>query len=274
MHDTSTMDVLISIYIFVVGTAFGSFALVLADRMHAGKDWVKGRSVCNHCNHKLQAVDLIPLVSWTLQNGRCRHCHKKISWFYPLVELGLGAAFVVSHLLLPYQLTGLFTVMFGLWLFGLVLMAALVVSDLKWFLLPSKIVYPLALVGLAHRVVEFFANNKTLVDSLVATTAALAVGAGLFWVLNKVSNGKWIGDGDYRLGIAMGLFLGDPFLTWMALFFASVFGLVVAIPKLAKSKNKSKIKIPFGPFLIIGLFAVYLVGGDFLNWYTDTFIYF
>lgn len=267
---------LFAVYAFVIGTALGSFALVLADRMHSGKDWVRSRSQCDHCGHVLGPVDLIPVISWTVQNGRCRYCKRSLSFYYPLVELGLGTALTVSYLSLPYTLGGLGTVRFVLWALGLVIMTALVVSDIKWYLLPSKLVYPLAVLAALHRIVVYIADDQTFAGALLGTSAALLIGAGLFWVLNTVSKGKWIGDGDYRFGIALSLFLGDPFLAWIALFMASVFGLLAALPVLLRSqaKRKLQLKIPFGPFLILGLYVTYLFGERIIDWYTRTFIYF
>lgn len=266
------METLLAIYLFAVGASFGSFALLLADRMHAGKDWIKSRSVCDHCGHQLGAHDLVPLLSWIMLGGKCRYCQKKISVFFPLVEAGLGAAFVVSYLFIPYDLVGVDLTLFVLWLFGLVIMAALIVSDLKWFLLPSKLVYPLTLVAFMHRIVAIIAFEQALADAFIATALALVIGAGLFWVLNKVSGGRWIGDGDYRLGVAIALFLGDPVRTWMVLFFASVFGLLFALPILVRSGRKVQVKIPFGPFLILGLGVSYLVGQQVIDWYSRMFL--
>lgn len=264
---------LFAVYSFLVGTAFGSFALVLADRMHAGKDWVRGRSVCDHCGHKLGPRDLVPLVSWVASNGRCRYCEQRIAPTYPAVELALGSAFLVSYLFAPYELQGLGLVLLGLWLFGLVIMMALVVSDLKWYLLPSKLVYPLVGVAAVHRVVQCVFEQQGILEAVAATMAALLIASGLFWALNFISNGRWIGDGDYRLGLAIGLYLGDPLLAWMTLFFASVFGLVIIAPALVKKKNRLKLKIPFGPFLILGLMWSYIIGERLLSWYLDTFLY-
>lgn len=260
------------IYIFAIGTAFGSFALVLADRMHVGKDWVRGRSACDHCSHTLGPSDLIPILSWTIQNGKCRYCQHPISVVYPLVELGLGIAFAGSYYFLPYELGGLANVLFVLWLCGLVLMMSLVVADLKWFLLPSKIVYPLAGIAFVHRLVAFFVFEEQFIGAVVATMLALVIGSGLFWVLNRVSSGRWIGDGDFRLGIAIAFYLGSPLLTWLAVFFASVLGLVLSLPLIARSHNKLKLKIPFGPFLIAGLCVSYLVGQQLLDLYASLFL--
>jgi len=270
-----TMSILLGIYSFVVGTAFGSFALAMADRMKKGEDWVRGRSKCDHCGHKLSSRDLVPIFSWLSQKGKCRYCRKKLSIFYPLVELGTGLAFLGSYIFAPYELTGLSSVMFVLWLLGLVIMAGLVVFDLRWYLLPNKLVYPLIAVAATHRIIAFFAFNEVFSEVVLPTLLSLLIGSGLFWALHKISKGKWIGDGDYRLGFAIALFLADPLTTWLSLFAASVFGLMIMLPMLfrGKSKKKLKIKIPFGPFLILGLYFSYLFGERLIDWYINTFLH-
>ncbi len=277
------MNTLIAIYLFLIGAACGSFALVLADRLHAGRDWVRGRSACDACGQQLGVRDLIPIVSWLLQRGKCRYCSESLSAYYPLVELGMGAAFVVSYVWFPFELTSAHIALFGLWLIGLVIMAALVVSDFKWFLLPSKLVYPLIYVGVFHWLIRTYTQvtqvntttgqGQSLGSGLLGLGGALVVSAGLFWALHVYSKGTWIGDGDYRLGVAMAFFLGSPLTAWMALFFASVLGLLSAAPQMIKSKDRRTIKIPYGPFLIAGLFVSYLYGQQLIDWYTDAFLF-
>ncbi len=267
------MQTAISIYLFIIGLCFGSFALAMVDRMKAKKDWVKGRSKCDFCKHKLSVIDLIPILSWLSTAGKCRYCKKKLSVFYPLVELFTGLAFLFSYLYFPYEISGLALSLFVIWLFGLVLMSALIVFDIRWYLLPNKLVYPLIYTALAYRIISYFVNTQGLIEAITATILSLLVSAGLFWFLHVVSDGKWIGDGDVRLGVAIGLFLANPFLAWLCLFFASMLGLILALPMLIHSKKKLKLKIPFGPFLILGLYFSFLFGQSLLDWYTSTFLY-
>ncbi len=267
------MDVLVSVYLFLIGLCFGSFALVVADRMKIDKDWVRGRSACEYCKKVLAPKDLVPLFSWLSTGGKCRYCHKSLSVFYPLAELGLGLAFLLSYVFLPYELSGQGFVLFGMWLFGLITMCSLVVFDLRWYLLPSKLVYPLIGLAFVHRVVDVMAHDQPVDEALIGTFLAVLVGSGLFWSLHWLSKGKWIGDGDYRLGMAIALFLGDPLVTWAALFFASIIGLLVSAPMIMKSKDKMRLKIPFGPFLIGGLYFAYLFGERLIDWYGSTFLY-
>ncbi len=268
------MTVILGLYAFVLGMLLGSFALVLADRMKAGTDWVKGRSECTYCHHGLSAVDLVPVVSWLAQGGKCRYCRKRLSPAYLLIELGLGLAFVGSYVFWPGALTDLSQqVLLALWLASLVLAAALFVYDLRWYLLPNKLVYPLIAFAGVHRAIVIATNDHRLGTDLIAVGLSVAVAAGFFFVLHELSKGKWIGDGDVTLGIAMGLFLPGPFEAWFAICVASVLGVLVAFPKLLRSKKNLKMRLPFGPLLLIGLYVSYFFAGSVLSWYVETFLY-
>lgn len=267
------MDILLGIYIFVVGLAFGSFALAMAMRMKTGKDWVKGRSECDKCHHKLGPGDLVPVFSWLSTGGKCRYCHKQLSNAYPLSELACGTAFVLSYVFAPYELRGYGLAVFGLWLLALVIMTSLVVFDLRWFLLPNKLIYPLQITALAHLTIISVNNSQPIAKDFTTLGWTLLVSAGIFYLLHILSSGKWIGDGDVRLGVAMGLFLPGPGTAWLAIFTASLSGVIIAMPSLIKSKKALKSKLPFGPMLILGLFVSYLFGAQIIDWYSTTFLY-
>lgn len=267
------MFIAVAVYIFILGLCFGSFALAMVDRMRAKKDWVKGRSECDYCHHKLGAMDLIPVLSWVVAHGSCRYCKKKLSYAYPLAEVLTGLAFLGSFLFFPYELNGYGTVLLILWLFGLILCTALVLFDLRWYLLPSKLVYPLVGIAFVHKIVFMAGSSESMSSLLLNTGLGLVVGSGFFYVLHMISNGKWIGDGDVRLGLAIGLFVEGPVQAWLVIFTASLLGILIALPKVKKTKNAMKMKLPYGPLLIAGLYLTYLFGNELIDWYGKTFLY-
>jgi prepilin signal peptidase PulO-like enzyme (type II secretory pathway) len=267
------MEILLGSYLFLLGLIFGSFALVLTDRVKQKRDWVHGRSSCEFCKHTLSARDLVPLFSWLSTSGKCRYCKRRLSAAYPLTELGLGLAFVGSYAWWPFEFNTVGLVLFVLWLLGLVICCAMFVYDLRWYILPNKFVYPLAVVAGLHRCIIIFTNDVTISKDLLSLALSLLVSAGFFFVLHEYSKGKWIGDGDVRLGVAMGLFLPGPLEAWLAICIASLAGVVIATPKLVQSHKNLKMKLPFGPLLLLGLFASYLFAESVLHWYTTTFLY-
>lgn len=267
------MEIITSVYLFVLGAIFGSFILVVVDRMKAGRDWVRGRSACEHCKHTLSAVDLIPILSWLMSKGKCRYCHKRLSIAYPLMELFLGVAFVTSYQFWPYDLSESYSAaLLVTWLAALVIMAGLFIYDLRWFLLPNKLVYPLIAVAVVW--VGILAIHPNLESpGALDYVLSLLVSAGLFFVLSMISKGKWIGDGDVRLGVAIGLFTGSWAQSWLVIFIASVVGVMSIVPGLFRKKQSVKkvvkMKVPFGPLLLIGLFIVVLFGSTVVDWYVS-----
>jgi prepilin signal peptidase PulO-like enzyme (type II secretory pathway) len=189
----------------------------------------KGRSMCSNCRHPLAPKDLIPLFSWLWLRGKCRYCRKPIE-DTPLLEVGLPVVFVASYLFWPLNIThsnGL-TLNYALvallfWLVFLIAFAALTAYDIRWFLLPDKIVWPLVVAGLLQVVI-----HATIFDGgwHVVLTAfwGVVICSGIFYMLFTVSKGEWIGGGDVRLGIVLGLLVGGPLQGLLLIFAASVFG--------------------------------------------------
>lgn len=286
----------------VLGLCFGSFvnALVWRVREQAAESTKKapnkrylaqlsitrGRSMCPDCHHELRAKDLVPVLSWLSIGGKCRYCRKPIAAQYPLVELLTAGLFVVSYVWWPSVLTSrricppaqLFqgaswpdNLLFGLWLIMLVGFMALLIYDLRWLLLPNRIIYPLGVVAVIMALVTVYAAQKPLL-ALLNTLLAVAVGGGIFYVLFQVSGGKWIGGGDVKLGWLLGLVVGTPARALLLIFIASLGGSVVLLPLLVSKRLKRTSVIPFGPFLILAAIVVVLFGGDLLAWYRQTFL--
>ena len=270
------------VYIAVVGIIFGSFINALVWRVHqqespkskrkasdAELSIMKGRSMCVHCGHTLSLKDLVPVLSWVSLRGKCRYCSKRISWQYPLVEITTAVLFVISYLHWPNELAGFEWFYFVLWLGYLVALVALFVYDLRWYLLPNRIVYPLIVAAMLQTVVMAI----ELSDAAPVRDAVLGllIGGGIFYVLFQVSGGRWIGGGDVKLGFFLGILLG-PVGSFMLLFLASVIGSVVAVTLMAAKVITRKSILPFGPFLIAAGFVVMLFGERIADWYETTFL--
>lgn len=262
----------------VAGLCLGSFVNALVWRLYQQEEKgrkdlsiARGRSMCPNCRHELSATDLIPVLSWLALRGKCRYCHKPISVQYPVVELLTAGLFLTYYLLWPEELAGGQSILFVLWLVFLTGLVALAVYDLKWFILPNRIVY-------AMTVPAFLIALTTVIDSndpakrILLVAASVLVGGGIFYLLFQASKGKWIGGGDVKLGALLGLALGSPDKAVLFIFVASVIGSLVSLPLLASKRLKRTSLIPFGPLLIIGAVVVQLFGPDILSWYRDTFI--
>ena len=223
------------IILLILGLCFGSFVNALVWRLHeqstnnrktAKKQLsiLNGRSICPICKHKLAAKDLIPIISWLSLKGRCRYCHKPISKQYPLIELLVALLFVISYLAWPSSLTSNSwqAVNFITWLVVLVGLVALAIYDIKWMILPDRIIYPL-LVFVVISVALQMALGRPAIDLLKIALSAI-IGGGLFEIFYLISKGKWIGGGDIKLGILLGIMLAAPELAILLLFLSSVLG--------------------------------------------------
>lgn len=265
--------------LFVVGLCMGSFVTALTWRIHDAKQLIgksslsrrqlsitTGRSMCPKCQHVLGPLDLVPVVSWLLLKRRCRFCRQPISWQYPVTEIVTGLLFAGSFLFWPVPLRGFGLFEFIVWCLCLVGLVALAVYDLRWFILPTRIILPLqALVVIQVLVLTFIYNGgyQTILHALWGVLLA----GGLFYIMYLVSNGAWIGGGDVRLGVLIGLLLGGPLMSILMLFLASVAGMLASLPLLVSHKLKRNSRIPFGPFLILGLIITRLFGMAIITWY-------
>ncbi len=222
------------------GLCVGSFLNVLADRGSRGESVLWGRSHCDHCKKVLRWFELIPVLSFVLQGGRCLRCHKPLSIQYPLVELATSLGFLYlysSHSPLPlYVLFSSFLVIF--------------VSDLKEQIIPDSMI-----------VVGLFATLAMGIHILPA------LGSFAFlYILWAATRGRGMGFGDVKLAFLMGLLLGFPAVV-VAFYIAFLTGAFVGVILMLVGKKGWKSKIAFGPFLVLGTAVAYLWGHDILTWW-------
>lgn len=270
---------MIILLLIVTGLGLGSFVNALVWRVHqqekaksrAAKQKLsimRGRSMCVHCKHQLATADLVPILSWLWLKGRCRYCKKPIPWQYPAVELATVLVFIGSYIFWPVTLntTGAW-LLFITWLASSVGLMALLVYDLKWMLLPNRIIYPTFFVAFIGRLsyIIFFAEGKA--HSLWFLAFSLVISSGVFWLMFQVSRGQWIGFGDVRLGLITGTLLADPAKSATMIFIASLLGSLVALPGLITGKKTMSSKLPYGPFLIVATAIVLIFGAPIIDWY-------
>jgi prepilin signal peptidase PulO-like enzyme (type II secretory pathway) len=253
------------IYFFLLctlGLVFGSFINAWVWRTHSKKSVLKGRSMCPECKHTLAWYDLIPVFSWIGLGGKCRYCKNPISLQYPLVELLTALLFgLLYFLVLPFSALGWIQLIL---LFAItVLLVAAFVYDARYMLLPEKFMLPavvLAGLYLLTSVLQF--GWGTLVPQLVAFVVAVTAFTAL-WFFSK---GKWLGAGDIRIVAIMGLLL-PPKQLLVGLFAAYVAGAVWGVYLIVAKGKGRKSKVPFGPFLIIGLYIGLFFGVQIADWY-------
>jgi prepilin signal peptidase PulO-like enzyme (type II secretory pathway) len=206
------------------------------------------------CGKELHWSELIPVLSFVFQGGRCTNCKAKISWQYPLVELVTGIVFVlvISHLIQagltwPHAITAL------IHLISVSLLVVMTVYDLRHKIIPDGLVYTFDVLAFAALFVYGAPHLWTILAGPV-----LALPFALLWIVSK---GKWIGLGDAKLILGMGWLLGmSGGVNALVLSFWS--GAVISIVWLLATKGgiRRKTEIPFGPFLVLGTLVVLFTG--------------
>lgn len=259
------MTVLIGIYMALLGAAMGSFAGAVAWRLEKGRDFVRERSECEHCHHMLAWYDLVPVVSWLSLRGRCRYCRASIGVSALLFELGLGAAFVLSFVAWPYGWGVLGLSLFVAWLVALVLLTILFIYDVRHSILPDVVVWPLAVLGVGIFGLRMLLEAVPFVEWPLEAFLALLPVSGVYGLLYVVSGGKWIGFGDVKLGIFIGLALGWQGALFVLLL-ANYLGFFWVLPKMLRGKLDRAEHMPFGPFLIAATFLAFLWGSNLTRW--------
>jgi prepilin signal peptidase PulO-like enzyme (type II secretory pathway) len=248
---------LILIVSFIFGTLIGSFLNVLALRYNTGMG-VRGRSKCMSCSKTLTWVELIPILSFAAQRGACKGCRAKISWQYPLVEFFSGALFVIIFLLYP-PVTLVSSIVTAFQLFILCILMVITIYDIKHKIIPDPLVY----IFIAAAFILMFIGTDAhpfVIPSVLQLLAGpiLALPFALLWY---VSHGEWMGLGDSKLILGIGGLLGLSYgLTALALAFW--IGAIVSIIYMAVAYRSFKhgLQIPFGPYLILGLYLVMITG--------------
>lgn len=239
----------------------------------------KGRSMCPHCKHQLATKDLVPVFSWLWLKGKCRYCAKPISTQYPLVELGVGLLFVLSYIFWPYNIADSGWILLVGWLFTLVPLVAMAIYDAKWYILPSRLIYIATGFYLSGLVAYTAVSGRPtiFVNSVVSGVVFFGL-LGSVYLVSAVAQRKgwssvdWLGFGDVRLSVLLGLVAGSVLNVFIALFMASVFGIIAALPSMLQKKRGMASQIPFGPFLIAGAAFALFFGNGIIGWYTTVML--
>lgn len=281
--------------LFLFGLAIGSFLNVLIFRYDPEKKFTLrtagGRSRCLHCGRTLRWFELVPVLSFLFQSGKCRRCGKRISLQYPVVELASAALFVyvpvliksflfqVSFMPAPWIIAGLS----ALWTVVFLSLLAVFFIDIRHFVIPNYLNSFIFFLGVVWTAIGqilsfggslskgsflgsyadlFYFSGSFLINHLLGSVLA----AGFFLLIVFLSKGRGMGVGDVKLMAGLGLLFGYPdILMVMALSF--IFGTLYSIPLLLARVKRMSDRIPFGPFIVVAAFVVFFFGLDVFKGY-------
>ncbi len=247
------MDILPLIFLFIFGAIIGSFLNVVIYRYNTGKT-VGGRSICMSCGKTLKWYELFPVLSYIFLGGACSKCKAKISPQYPLVEALTGLLFVMTYMnVIPitmqeYVLTSMYIVI-------ACIMIVITVYDIRHKIIPDGFVYVFIILSLAKNFIT--SQDWFVLPSWEIWVAGPAL-ALPFFTLWLISKGTWMGFGDIKLMIGMGWFLGfasGANAVILAFWIACI--LTLGWLFITRKKIKPKTEVPFGPYLVLGMYIVF-----------------
>lgn len=292
------MQIFFLILMFVLGAIFGSFLCCQVRRMEArcstrgiaqrssasvsaGRPWrsplgpriaggkragrtrsereheLPNRSICLHCKKQLKWYDNIPIISWLVLKGKCRFCHKKIGLAEFLSEIFTALALLAIGTTINIDTaTALEWLQFILIAIFTLLLVFLAIYDGISGKLPT-----IALIISIVLAVAIITPGLITNFSVMPFLSALLFG-GIYLILYLVSRGKWVGDGDWLLTTAIGLALGHPWLSVIALFIANLSACTIMLQTVKKSPNH---QIYFGPFLVFAFVVTYTFSDFFIS---------
>jgi len=262
---------MIYLLLFIIGSVIGSFLNVCIYRFPRHQKIGLSRSHCPHCGEIIRWYDNIPLISYILLRGKCRHCGRHISFRYFIVEL--LTAFMLSSLWLQFGSTGLVLIaIYGIFI-SLLIAASFI--DLEFFTIPDSISLLGIIFGLAaSSFYPLLMKAHIWYYGLFRSFIGVLAGAGSLYIIGIIATAilkkEAMGMGDVKLLGMIGSFLGCPWV-FFTIFCSSLLGTIVGIVLIAMKKTDIRGRIPFGPYLAMGAVISIFFGKAIINWYINLF---
>ncbi|WP_199425650.1 prepilin peptidase [Thermaerobacillus caldiproteolyticus] len=246
------------VFIFIYSLLLGSFFNVVGLRVPMGESIVKPRSHCPRCQRTLTAWELIPVVSYVIQGGKCRGCGVRISPLYPFVELSTAILFTISPLVVGWSKE----LIVGWTLISLLMI--IVVSDLRYMVIPDRVLLAFAAILIPERM---FVPLSPWWDSLVGA----GVGFSLLLLIAVISKGG-MGGGDIKLFALLGFVLGWK-MVLLSFFLSTLYGTIFGLVGMAFGSVRRGEPMPFAPYIVLGTLTTYFFGQALIEWYKQFILF-
>ena len=246
-----------------IGLVIGSFANVCIHRLPLGESVVAPRSRCPSCRAPIAAGDNVPVLSWLVLRGRCRHCGSRISWRYPAVEAATGLLYLAVALASGPSPRALLDMA----LVTALLVLALI--DLDHQILPNAITRPGIAVGIGASIAARalgWPGFPSPLQSAAAAAAGYLAFAAVALAYRRTRGVEGLGQGDWKLAAMLGAFLGWERML-LTILLASIAGTLVGVALIARRGRSSQHPLPLGTFLGLAGILVVFVGEPVLAWY-------
>jgi len=285
--------ILQNLFLFLIGASFGSFLNVLYFRYHPdkfilSKDILKGRSYCPKCHKTLSFYELIPIISFIIQGGKCRSCKQKISFQYILIEILSGLIFVFTPLFLKNNFITFFSKIYNIYYFwslsfiwSIILLTLILIAliDLKFQIIPNELNLFLLFLGIILSILQFYNwndfysflgsysillgfKNNLIINKLIAFLFSLILFGGLV----VLTLGRGMGMGDVKLMMVLSIVFGWPEIIIISIL-SFILGGIISIITLILKRKTMKSLLPFGPFIVISSFLIMFFGYEILKIY-------
>lgn len=237
---------MIYVFVFILGACLGSFALVIGERLPINKNAVSSRSECDNCHHILSWWELIPIISYIILLGKCRHCHKRISIVNPLMEIALGSLYLYSYIV--------FDVSYSFFAFCIIstLMLIIFVSDFTYYIINDSPLIVSSIMLFMLQVIYF--GWKYALTHLMGGFILFVIMYLIKIIGDVLFKKESLGGGDIKFSFVIGLATGIQ-IGLCTLILSTFLALPYSMASIMLKKNN---EVPYGPFLAASLFITFL----------------
>lgn len=237
-----------------LGAIAGSFLNVMILRLPADQSLVRPRSRCPGCGHPIAWYDNVPMLSWVVLGGRCRHCRAAISMQYPLVEAATALMWAAAAWHFGVTFDAVAAAVFGTLLLGIA------VTDARHYLIPDEYTWGGLVVGL---VLALRDGPQGVVAAVIGAATGFALLYAVAWAGERALGQEAMGGGDIKMMAMVGAFVGWQGVL-LTVFGGALLGSLVFVPMALAGRKRL---VPFGVFLAMAAAATLLVGDEVIAWY-------